>query len=217
MSAAPPAAARDRILDAADEVFGAVGFAAATTRQIAAASGATKALIHYHFKTKDGLLEALLDRYYQALGATLQGALAGAGDLRARTLALVDRYLDFLRRHRNFARIVQRQAAGGPHQARIREHMAPLLELGTRVVQAAYPTTRGGDLAAGQLLITGYGILVTAFTYADLAEPLLGADPYSEEGFAARRRHVRRAIRLLFDAVEAVEADEAAAGGGEPW
>ena len=63
---------RQRILEAADGLFGELGFDVTTTRDIAERSGVNKALIHCHFGTKDDLLEALLDGYY---GATISTSL----------------------------------------------------------------------------------------------------------------------------------------------
>ena len=55
--------ARDQILEAADHLFGEYGFDATATRHIAERCGVNKALIHYHFSNKQGLFEAVLDRY----------------------------------------------------------------------------------------------------------------------------------------------------------
>ena len=120
------ATAKEKILAAADQLFGQVGFDAASTREIAEASGVNKALIHYHFRNKDALLGALLDRYYSDLADTLRRALQSPGDIRARLHRLVDAYSDFLAEHRNFSTIVQREAAAGSHGDRIRAHMAQI-------------------------------------------------------------------------------------------
>lgn len=50
-----PEATRAAILDAAEEVFLAKGFAETSTSEIARRAGVTKSLIHHHFGSKDGL------------------------------------------------------------------------------------------------------------------------------------------------------------------
>ena len=65
---------RGRILEAADQLFGSVGFDATTIRAIASLSGVNKALIHYHFSNKDRLLDHLLDPHN--IGAIARSALA---------------------------------------------------------------------------------------------------------------------------------------------
>jgi len=200
--------AREKILKAADELFGEVGFDAATTREIARRSGVNKALIHYHFETKEALLSHVLDRYYGRLSETLNESI-GAGDtVRERIVRMVDGYMDFLDANRNFSRIVQREASGGGNLERIRRHMKPLFEIGKRLLVETYPATRSGELAAEQLLITFYGMIVGYFSYDAVLEYLLQTDPLSPKNLAARKRHIVRVIDLVITAVE-LEAKQA--------
>jgi AcrR family transcriptional regulator len=52
----------DSILDAAESVFAANGYAGTSMRSIADAAGVAQALLHYHFHTKERLFEATLER-----------------------------------------------------------------------------------------------------------------------------------------------------------
>jgi AcrR family transcriptional regulator len=196
---------REKILEAADELFGQLGYDAATTREIAELSRVNKALIHYHFKNKEGLLASVLDRYYQKLARTLQKAVSGQENLRERMLTLVDSYVDFLSENRNFNRIVQREASGGKNMDRISTHMAPLFQLGTALIQGAYPSTQSGEMSATQLLISFFGMAINYFTYNRLLEQLTGADPLSAENLNLRKRHLRRMVEILVDAIEEQE------------
>jgi AcrR family transcriptional regulator len=53
---------RERILQAAEELFAESGFEATPTSRIAARAGVPKGLVHYYFKRKPDLLAALVDR-----------------------------------------------------------------------------------------------------------------------------------------------------------
>jgi TetR/AcrR family transcriptional regulator len=55
-------AVRDRILDAAECVFAAHGFAGGTTREIACRAGIQKRMLFYYFASKDELYRAVLER-----------------------------------------------------------------------------------------------------------------------------------------------------------
>ncbi|WP_028462948.1 TetR/AcrR family transcriptional regulator [Nocardia sp. 348MFTsu5.1] len=54
------ATARDEILDAAAELFTTRGYSGTSTRMIAEAVGIRQASLYHHFKTKDDILESLL-------------------------------------------------------------------------------------------------------------------------------------------------------------
>ncbi|VXC26230.1 TetR/AcrR family transcriptional regulator [Arthrobacter sp. 8AJ] len=57
----PGATAREEILDAAAELFTTQGFASTSTRSIADAVGIRQSSLYHHFKTKDDILEDLLE------------------------------------------------------------------------------------------------------------------------------------------------------------
>lgn len=196
---------------AADDLFGEVGFDAASTREIAERSGVNKALIHYHFQNKEALFATLLDQYYEGLAETLRTALQVEGPLRERLHRLLDAYLDFLEQNRNFGRIVQREASGGRHMDRVKARMVPLFELGTLAVKGAHPSTRSGDFAAEHLLVSFYGMIISYFTYAGVIEHLIGSDPMSADNIAKRKLHLRRMLDIVLAAVEAEESGTAGA------
>jgi AcrR family transcriptional regulator len=53
---------RTLILDAAERIFGEHGFDGASMREIAQAAGVAQALLHYHFRNKETLYEAVFER-----------------------------------------------------------------------------------------------------------------------------------------------------------
>lgn len=59
---APDGSARERILNAAEELFAEYGFDATPTSRIAERAGVPKGLVHYYFRRKPDLLVALIDR-----------------------------------------------------------------------------------------------------------------------------------------------------------
>ena len=197
--------ARTKILDAADELFGAVGFDAATTRQIAEQCSVNKALIHYHFKGKDDLFNAVLDRYYASLARVVQDGLQTTGSLRDRLRAVIDTYVDFLSANENFSRMVQREASGGRHVDRILSHMIPMFEGAASLLQETYPSTKSGSLSAPQLMISFYGMIVSYFTYGPVVQGLIGADTTSGAQIELRKQHLHRMLDLVLEAIEAGE------------
>jgi AcrR family transcriptional regulator len=104
----PPSGARERILEGCLEVLKADGYAGLTMAKVAAASGESKALIAYHFGSKDGLVAAAGRELGQTIteqiligvdGARtveeiVAGALAGAWTLLERDERLPRVYFD---------------------------------------------------------------------------------------------------------------------------
>jgi AcrR family transcriptional regulator len=97
---------RERLLEAALDVFGRQGFEGASTRQLADRAGTNLAAIPYHFGSKQGLHEAVavhiaermvaqLGPLVEALRAEADGPLAPAA-VRALLHRLLDRFADIL-------------------------------------------------------------------------------------------------------------------------
>lgn len=201
-----PAQTRERILEAADVLFGEHGFDATATRLIAERSGVNKALIHYHFSTKEALFGAVLDRYYARLGRALRPVLEAEGPARQKLLALLDGYVDFLAANQTFHRLVQREIAGGRHLERILGHTMPLFALGTQALAAAWPATASGPLGAADLLVSFHGLIISSFTYGPVLAGLSGEDPLAPGALARRKAHLRCLAGLVMDALEAPAA-----------
>jgi TetR/AcrR family transcriptional regulator len=74
---------RARIVSVACDAFMNQGYAAVSTHEVSAAAGVTQGLITYHFKTKEGLWQAAMDRVFGDLRNSLVGkmrSLQGVGD-----------------------------------------------------------------------------------------------------------------------------------------
>lgn len=91
----PPPSSRERILDAAIQVFAAKGFATASTREISEAAGIKEPLLFYHFKSKASLYLAAFEDQIAKLAQGLDVALAEQEDAWARLRTFVECYLAY--------------------------------------------------------------------------------------------------------------------------
>ncbi|MEB2299119.1 TetR/AcrR family transcriptional regulator [Lysinibacillus xylanilyticus] len=67
---------RNEILDAADELFGQKGFDGTSTNDILEKVGIARGTLYYHFKSKEDIMDALIERYNaQILGAAKEIAV----------------------------------------------------------------------------------------------------------------------------------------------
>lgn len=71
-----PVGTRERLLDVAEELFAEKGIAATSLRTLTTAAETNLAAVHYHFGSKDGLVDAVLDRRAAALNAERLADLA---------------------------------------------------------------------------------------------------------------------------------------------
>ncbi len=80
--------ARERLLQAAADVFDRKGYAAASVREIVERARLTKPVLYYHFGSKEGILVAILEEGVRRFEGAVARALAQDGTVRARVAAL---------------------------------------------------------------------------------------------------------------------------------
>lgn len=92
----PAADLRERLLDSAVALFGERGVAGTTTAQIAARCGATGAMVHYYFRARAQLIDAVVDERLMPFVAAVWGPLDEQALARpaAAVIGLATRLLD---------------------------------------------------------------------------------------------------------------------------
>jgi AcrR family transcriptional regulator len=121
---------KERILDAAESLFGERGFAGTSLRALTAAAGVNVASVNYHFGSKEGLLRAVVQRAMASVNADRQHMLdrlqAGGGEPAVEDLvrAFVTTGASLLERHgerdRQVARFIGRvMCEPGPEVRRL--------------------------------------------------------------------------------------------------
>lgn len=186
----------DRILEAADELFGEQGYDAVSVRDVARAAGVNKALVFYYFGSKDELFARVLTRYYDAHKRALEDALGGDGMLDERLTRLVDAYFDFMSANRRFARLVQQQVAGpGTHLGLIQKNLGELQGWTERALAGIAPPR--GPLAARHFFVTFSGAMINYFTYAAALRPVWGGDLLADDALAERRAHLHWLVGVV--------------------
>src|SRR5947199_7080719 len=86
--------AEERILDAAHRVFVRRGTAGARMQEIADEAGVNKALLHYYFRSKNRLADAVFQRVAAGIFARLHEAVGSDSELEDKVRRIVDIYLD---------------------------------------------------------------------------------------------------------------------------
>jgi AcrR family transcriptional regulator len=100
---------RAEILDVADAVIRREG-PKASINQISLEAGVAKPILYRHFGDKDGLYQALAERYVRDAMEEIRRGLDGAKGPRERLAATIDAYLSFVDRHREQYDFLMRRA-----------------------------------------------------------------------------------------------------------
>jgi AcrR family transcriptional regulator len=87
---------RKQLLAAAQEVFVAQGYHAATMDDIAERAGVSKPVLYQHFPGKLELYIALLDTHCDALIAKMRGAMSSSTENKSRVAGAIRAYFDFV-------------------------------------------------------------------------------------------------------------------------
>jgi len=89
-AAVPEEGVRQRLLEAAIELFARKGYAATSVQEIVAACGVTKPVLYYYFGSKEGLFAEIMNEALRRFEATIVGALDAEGGVRGRITRLLD-------------------------------------------------------------------------------------------------------------------------------
>ena len=112
----PARVSPDRILDAAALEFAARGFAGARVDRIARRARVNKAMLYYHFGSKQDLYRTILRRMFTSAAERLQGIAQSPGTPHDKIDQVIAALADLIRDHASFPAIMLREVAeGGAH------------------------------------------------------------------------------------------------------
>jgi AcrR family transcriptional regulator len=186
---------RDEILDAAEQAFAERGFAGVSMRDIVRETNLkNQASLYNHFGSKQALYEAVLARGLAHIFALVpQKPPDSLNELNDN----LDRLLNYLARHANLARLIQRAALDDARylESTLTNLLSPFYSYGSAALAGISQTWERDQiphLGAGlYMLIFGY------FANAPLMGHMLHEDPLSPEAEEHQRRFVKEAVARL--------------------
>jgi TetR/AcrR family transcriptional regulator len=192
---------RAAVLDAAEDLFARRGYAATRLEDVAEAVGVKRAALFYHFRDKQALYDAALERAFGPLVERIEGVLRAVGPIASRIEAVVEVWVDALVARTALARLVLRHAAEAEERPE-----APLFPAAERLLRLAWELfaegRRTGELrplhddpfhAASALL----GATVFYVSALPSLLPAADFDPLAPAEVAAHKRGVLRTARHL--------------------
>ncbi|MEP7062336.1 MAG: TetR/AcrR family transcriptional regulator [Betaproteobacteria bacterium] len=189
--------AREALLDAAVALFAEKGVAATTTAEIAARAGVTPALVHYYFRPREQLLEAVVDERLSRFVAYALRKLPGpSASLEELVDALVDGVFDAAQRMPWMPPIWIRDvvSGGGLLRDRMLRHL-PVQMIGALIEHLARGRRRGeitADIEPGFAFLSLAGATLFPLATRPLWKKFPGGAKLST---AQLRRHAHAVLR----------------------
>ncbi len=191
-----------RILDAAEDVFAAEGYAGASMRDIARRADVPFGALHYHWGSKKQLWEAVFTRLGDRTRDTIMRNLKPGNTAGELIDNLVDSFLDLLISKPNTVRLAFRMALERDEMRllSIRRMFADLARLGTSVFERLMPQTTIDPPAAIFVISAAF---MGALADVDGQEDMLGGSVYTSKSARERlRAELKRVSRLVFQVAE---------------
>ena len=199
-STPPASSTSDRILDAAEDIFAEKGYSATSLGDVADRVGIRSPSLYNHFKNKEALYEAVLERLLADFSAPLVELEGGP-----LTSERVFRWLEtIVRQHHgnpNLARLLQHAAlSGGPHTNELIDRLfRPMFESGAdKIVGEGITLIENTGLQPWAVMAFN-NLVMSYVTMAPMYRDLLGQDPFSEEALENQLNLIKTLLRAVFE------------------
>jgi len=189
----------DRILNAAEDLFAEKGYSATSLGDVADRVGIRSPSLYNHFKNKEALYEAVLERLLADFSAPL--AELDSGPV---TSERICRWLEtIVRQHHanpNLARLLQHAAlSGGPHTNELIDRLfRPMFKPGAKIEGEKFSLFE--DTGLQPWAVMAFNNLVMSYvTMAPMYRDLLGQDPFSEAALENQLTLIKMLLRAVIE------------------
>ena len=188
---------KEHIVEVARRRFAEHGFAGTSLNEIADEVGIRRPSVLHHFPSKEALYRAVLLEGFLDWTTLVDQAIEGTRQGWPQVERMLRAAFRFFEERPDFVRLVRWEALeGGPFlREELNVILKPLFERGAAFLEREMDAGRLRRYDARQLLLTGYGAVLSYLSDGQLMSGLLDADPLTPEALAMRREHVLDVLR----------------------
>lgn len=190
------------ILQVALRRFADQGFAATRLTDIADEVGIRRPSLLHHFSSKEALYSAVFEASFADWVLLVEETVSG--EARAgwpRVESMLGAAFRYFEEHEDFVRLIRREAldSGPIFTARLTDALKPMFDRAAIWIEAEMDAGRLRRYDARQLVLTGYGAVLSYISDAPFIGGLLGDDPLSPAALKERREHVLDVLRAALE------------------
>tara|TARA_R110001599_G_scaffold351822_1_gene584747 strand:+ start:75576 stop:76202 length:627 start_codon:yes stop_codon:yes gene_type:complete len=188
-----------RILDAAEDLFAEKGYSATSLGDVADRVGIRSPSLYNHFRNKEALYEAVLDRLLVDFSAPME-ELGKAPVTQDRIFQWLETIVRQHHANPNLARLLQHAAlSGGPHTNEMIDRLfRPMFQPDATINGGGIPLIQGAGLQPWAVMAFN-NLVMSYVTMAPMYRDLLGQDPFSESALENQLNLIKTLLRAVIE------------------